>query len=1324
MATSESDINGLSNAVVYSTASVSAVMGTTSATGSAVSAVLYEPNNSTVVCSSDPYQHLNPAYINAHRGSRAAESTINEQVSGINSIVSSMNEIHYNNYPQHGVPLYVSPLNFSPQYRSLAQQNLVPPSAAANLSLIDSTILPRDLFSTANFPSTNANLHVSGMNANSNHSNYVPQQFGLPNIPPPAPRANQTSCSFNFPPPGFGSGPISSTFAQPSNVNLGYTLPIPTDPFQDMANESIGHLHNRGNFTKIHVLSRDYTIVRPFRAAQIDDRTPPEFIQEIANRIFSQCPEVEWIDRFINLLKGSAITSPLAECFLNSRERNVSEAIAAFLREFWGLEIQTEKMMEFKRISYPEHPGQTMNMFVTKWYRVLGAIRIEINSDPIQSIIFKLPDKVASYLWSCKNESLSELCSNVNKFISMNPNAERSASREKFLEMPTKGQNPNLHVQKPAHPDRVHQVESSRNIAPESGNIIKISNVFYTRRKDEVVNPEFIKWHNFICLGDSSMVKFLKNIVDYWYERDGSKPLLNQRLPPHKFLQQLKVRHNLDKSNFKNVLLFLGQDIIKDTSPMKPFRNIYSKIVEELITRFGTKRIVFLSMLIPFNCKDDEILQRVQNLNGILFGLKQQYPDIVDIFNPSSILYTNFKCIPKLKHVKDLHYRFDAFVTDSKSDLFEWHHRSADELSRRLDLRLSKISEKKTVETVSAVTEYNDDCTKMLMHFGQTKTFAQIDTGCRYNLMSERMYLKIKDDIPNLSLTPSDNIRLEAAGQTDLKILGKCTINSNIVCCFDQRRRINVNMEYIVIENLGTAILFGAQEIKKKDILIYLNKSVLIFQNTAVPIPIGLRDIDRDPRMYLNTIQPRSRKKATNIDPTCPIQVLNSRHITSKGNIVNLVISGINKDRSNLNLIAENNSWKPNEKDVHNMYNTSMNPDIEDICEVLKFGNIDENLKKELCSIVKKHLFVFRKQAGRLNNFEFKFSINTKNAIKSKLWSIPRFKEKLLDQKMNEWINNGMVEPSSGPHLNNLVLVSKGPNEVRPCIDGRLISKYITSPSYRVQKIPDLISQVQHGKYFTRLDFSQAFMQIQLAEECRDITTFMWKNKCWRFTVVPYGLSNSMQGFLMGLSRVLQGCESFTISYIDDCLIYSDNLEDHKHHVDLVLDRIKKSGMSLNLKKCSFAEKEIDFLGFHILEEGVIPKDRGIKKVLEKKIPKSVKDVQSLLGAANFFRSHIPGLADLSTTLTQLTKKNSSWEWSEKHQKAFDEIRDRLASNVCNHHPNSSFPFHLMVHTDDNSYSAVIFQEIHDDNKIVALWGRTWRDTEKNWSLVEKELKA
>ena len=111
--------------------------------------------------------------------------------------------------------------------------------------------------------------------------------------------------------------------------------------------------------------------------------------------------------------------------------------------------------------------------------------------------------------------------------------------------------------------------------------------------------------------------------------------------------------------------------------------------------------------------------------------------------------------------------------------------------------------------------------------------------------------------------------------------------------------------------------------------------------------------------------------------------------------------------------------------------------------------------------------------------------------------------------------------------------------------------------------------------------------------------------------------------------------------YIDDMVIWSDNLEEHCEHINLIMQALWHSHLHLNAKKCQFFVTELDFLGHHISAQGIEPQSSKCDKIMKWPKPCSTTDVWSFLSLVRYITGFLPKLADHTVVLTPLTTKDS-----------------------------------------------------------------------------------
>src|SRR5690606_16923696 len=133
-------------------------------------------------------------------------------------------------------------------------------------------------------------------------------------------------------------------------------------------------------------------------------------------------------------------------------------------------------------------------------------------------------------------------------------------------------------------------------------------------------------------------------------------------------------------------------------------------------------------------------------------------------------------------------------------------------------------------------------------------------------------------------------------------------------------------------------------------------------------------------------------------------------------------------------------------------------------------------------------------------------------------------------------------------------------------------------------------------------------------------TAFRTRYGHYEYLVMPFGLTNAPATFQAYINDVLKKyIDHFVVVYLDDILIYSKNYQQHVEHVKQVMKELQNAQLQVKLSKCIFHAKEVEFLGFIINADGVKMDQNKVKSILDWKPPKSVKEIQSFLGLANFY---------------------------------------------------------------------------------------------------------
>jgi len=206
------------------------------------------------------------------------------------------------------------------------------------------------------------------------------------------------------------------------------------------------------------------------------------------------------------------------------------------------------------------------------------------------------------------------------------------------------------------------------------------------------------------------------------------------------------------------------------------------------------------------------------------------------------------------------------------------------------------------------------------------------------------------------------------------------------------------------------------------------------------------------------------------------------------------------------------------------------------------------------------------------------------------------------------------------------------------------------------------------------------------------------------------------------LSDILDVC---IMIYLDNILIYSNNMSEHHQHVKEVLKHLYKASLYAKAEKCEFHSESVEYLGYILFSSGLTMSDDKIKIIHNWLEPKKVKDIQSFLGFANFYHQFIFNYSDIVIPLTHLTQKDISWKFDSSCQDTFNSLKKAFTSTSIFIHwiPDAQ----LIVETDASDYAlTAILSIVNEDNKVhlVAFYSHTFTAAELNYDIYDKELLA
>ena len=224
---------------------------------------------------------------------------------------------------------------------------------------------------------------------------------------------------------------------------------------------------------------------------------------------------------------------------------------------------------------------------------------------------------------------------------------------------------------------------------------------------------------------------------------------------------------------------------------------------------------------------------------------------------------------------------------------------------------------------------------------------------------------------------------------------------------------------------------------------------------------------------------------------------------------------------------------------------------------------------------------------GILDSVRISIPTDDKLLFAESPWQVGPHKRRIIDDSSDQLLDWDVIEPSNSRVGYPLVLVHQH-DKWRFCVDYRNLYLATTGLVYPMTRT-DSIFHALHGKsFFSILDAARGYHQLPIAEEERRKTAFLTHRSLYQYKRMPFGLKNVPLQFQCFMDSVL-GSPRWTsaLVYIDDILVFSDDLDSHAAHLATLLDSAIAVALKFNPSKCHFAYPSLKVLGHRVSTEGL-----------------------------------------------------------------------------------------------------------------------------------------
>ena len=306
-----------------------------------------------------------------------------------------------------------------------------------------------------------------------------------------------------------------------------------------------------------------------------------------------------------------------------------------------------------------------------------------------------------------------------------------------------------------------------------------------------------------------------------------------------------------------------------------------------------------------------------------------------------------------------------------------------------------------------------------------------------------------------------------------------------------------------------------------------------------------------------------------------------------------------------------------------------------------------------------------------------------------------------------------------------VVPVIKKDGTVRLCGDFKVtLNQALCVDRYPIPRIEDIFASLAGGQHFSKLDLSNAYLQMEVEEKCRKLLTISTQKGLFRFNRLPFGVASSPGLFQKAMDQVLLGLP-YTHCYLDDILISGPDEQTHLKALDSVLGRLEEYGLHLKQEKCLFFQESVEYLGHIIDAAGLHKSPEKVRAIVEAPAPCDVSQLRSFLGMLNYYGRFIPDLATVLKPLNELLNKGKQWQWTVDCETVFQKAKALLVSQEVLTHYNPELPLRLACDASPYGVGAVLSHAMPDgEERPIAYASRTLSKAEQNYAQIEREALA
>ena len=408
---------------------------------------------------------------------------------------------------------------------------------------------------------------------------------------------------------------------------------------------------------------------------------------------------------------------------------------------------------------------------------------------------------------------------------------------------------------------------------------------------------------------------------------------------------------------------------------------------------------------------------------------------------------------------------------------------------------------------------------------------------------------------------------------------------------------------------------------------------------------------------------------------------------------------------------------------------------VDDMGIKLDRSRMTDDEYRLLVECLAENIDVFAKDIYQLKDctvLEHEIKLKDETPIVCRQYQLTPQERQEATRQVSEMLEAGILEPSDSPFSFPVIMVKKKDGSMRLVCDFRRLNAqtvYQAGPSHITMDDLQQTLGFKGARILSSLDLRSGYNQIVTKESDRHYCTIKLPSLIpVKYKRMAQGLIGAAATFQKVMNIVLSGLSfEICLSYLDDVIVFSRDMQQHRQHLQLIFDRLRSAGLMLHPDKCDFAKTETKFLG-HVISGNFIKADpQKTIKVINYPRPTSVKETRSFYGLCNWFRRHCPRFSEIMTPIQELLRKDraTTFRWGPEQEKAFIKIKEILTNPPVLMLPDYSKTFYLCTDASEKAISAILCQKAENGALTAVNYScRALRESELSNAVHLKECLA